>query len=116
MLKPSPQQSPPDQRSTTLSRSPSPTIVSHSEFPDSPYIRDSTLTKSGATLTLGPYHDFPGFTQLGLDEFEVHYKYDAPLVSARKLKRAVEVRRRSASGAPEWQAEGLIASVLWACR
>jgi hypothetical protein len=68
---------------------PTPNILSHSSFPDSPYIRDSTLTKAG------PYHDFPGLTELGLENFEVHYQFTEPLISARTLKRAVEVRFRT---------------------
>lgn len=70
---------------------PTPNILSHSSFTDSPYIRDSTLTKAGPAITLGPYHDFPGLTELGLGDFEVHYQFNEPLISARTLKRAVEV-------------------------
>ncbi|KAL7413043.1 putative oligosaccharyltransferase alpha subunit [Mrakia frigida] len=70
-------------------RAPTTTILSHSEVPTE-YTRDSTITKSGATLTLGPYYNVPAKTEIG-QGFEIHYKYDAPVISLRSLKRAVEV-------------------------
>jgi len=42
-------------------------------------------------LTLGPYYNVPAKTEIG-QGFEIHYKYDAPVISLRSLKRAVEVR------------------------
>lgn len=78
-------------------RSPSPTIVSYSSVP-STYTRDNTVTKSSATLTLGPFHAMPptlgGSASKDLAAqapFQVHYETKDPVIGLRSLKRAAEV-------------------------
>lgn len=78
-----------DLDSVASASAPTTVILSHSQVPTE-FTRDSTLTKSGAVLTLGPYFNIPAKTEIG-PAFEIHYKYDGPVIALRKLKRAVEV-------------------------
>lgn len=74
-------------------RSPTPQILAHSS-PPTAYTQDAPFTKSGATITLGPYINVPAYTStLGGQPFEVHYRFADPVITVKNLKRAVEVRR-----------------------
>lgn len=75
-------------------RAPTSMILSHGTVPKT-YIRDSDVTKSGATITLGPFHGVP--PTVGADAsaeqspFYVHYETRDPVVGIRTLKRVAEV-------------------------
>ncbi|CED83380.1 Oligosaccharyltransferase, alpha subunit (ribophorin I) [Phaffia rhodozyma] len=72
-------------------KSPTPQILSYSE-PPTAYTQSNPITKSGAVLTLGPYHSVPALTStLSVAPFEVHYRFNDPVISVKELKRAVEV-------------------------
>lgn len=74
-------------------RTPSPNIISFSSIPTT-YTRDSTVTKSSSTLTLGPFHSVPptlGETRVDQQEFSVHYETKEPLIALRTLRRIAEV-------------------------
>lgn len=66
--------------------------MSYSPVPET-YTRDSTTTKSSATLTLGPFHSVPA--TLGgaalQQPFSVHYEVTEPIIGLRKLTRTAEV-------------------------
>lgn len=53
------------------------------------------MTKSGATITYGPYHNIPPSTQDFLRKTQkhitVHYQYDNPVIEVTKLERSAEV-------------------------
>ncbi|OXG13757.1 oligosaccharyltransferase complex subunit alpha (ribophorin I) [Cryptococcus neoformans Tu259-1] len=68
-------------------------ILSHTSVPDT-YTRDSTVTKAGSSLTLGPFHSLP--PTLNKHEFEqqplsVHYESKQPVIGIKTLKRSAEV-------------------------
>lgn len=68
-------------------------ILSHTSVPDT-YTRDSTVTKAGSSLTLGPFHSLP--PTLGEHKFEqqplsVHYESKQPVVGLKTLRRNAEV-------------------------
>ncbi|TXT10813.1 hypothetical protein VHUM_02318 [Vanrija humicola] len=75
-------------------RSPSPQILQHGVVPIK-YIRDTDVTKSGSTLTLGPFFDVPPTVGAAAaaeqGPFYVHYETPSPIVGIRSLKRAAEV-------------------------
>jgi len=83
-----------DKRREPTPSSPSPQILSHGKVPTT-YTRDSDITKSGATLTLGPFHKVP--PTIGADakadqqSFYVHYETRDPIIGIRSLRRAAEV-------------------------
>lgn len=68
-------------------------ILSHTSVPDT-YTHDSTVTKAGSSLTLGPFHSLPA--TLNKHEFEqqplsVHYESKQPVIGLKSLKRSAEV-------------------------
>lgn len=75
-------------------RAPTSMILSHGRVPNT-YTRDSDVTKSTATVTLGPFHAVP--PTVGADAraeqspFFVHYETREPVAGIRTLKRAAEV-------------------------
>ncbi|ORY30341.1 Ribophorin I [Naematelia encephala] len=74
-------------------RSPSPQIAGYGSVP-STFTRDSEITKSSSTLTLGPFHSLPPTLGEGAAEqpaFWVHYEAKEPVVELKKLKRSAEV-------------------------
>jgi oligosaccharyltransferase complex subunit alpha (ribophorin I) len=75
-------------------RSPTPFILSYPEIPTT-YTRDNTVTRAGATLTLGPFHNLPptlgSASSVEQAPFSVHYEHKEAVVALRSLKRAVEV-------------------------
>lgn len=75
---------------------PVPNILSHDQVPTT-YTRDSTTTKTGTTLTLGPFHSVPptlgyGDHQVAQQQpFSVHYETKQPVIGVRTLRRSAEV-------------------------
>lgn len=54
------------------------------------------MTKSGATITYGPYNNVPGSTNKDFvadhqKRISVHYAYDLPLLEIPTMKRAAEI-------------------------
>jgi dolichyl-diphosphooligosaccharide---protein glycosyltransferase subunit 1 (ribophorin I) len=81
----------------TKIRSPSPTIHSYSEPPSlSRFAADAPVTKSGASVTYGPFKDIPpsddgGFSDEIQETVKVHYLYEKPLITVALLRRSAEV-------------------------
>lgn len=75
-------------------RTPTPMVLSHGTVPKT-YIRDSDVTKSSATITLGPFHGVPPTVgkdaSAELSQFYVHYETRDPIIGIRTLKRSAEV-------------------------
>ena len=77
-------------------RSPSPQVHSYSAPEDVEFASDSVVTKSGATITYGPFHNIP---PSALSEFVakkqkpviVHYSFDYPVLEVTKLERVAEI-------------------------
>ncbi|THH21585.1 hypothetical protein EUX98_g8357 [Antrodiella citrinella] len=79
----------------TKIRSPFPQIHSYTE-PNVEFTEDAPVTKSGATLTYGPYKNvFPSANKHFVAEKQqriyVHYSYDHPVLEIVKLERAAEI-------------------------
>ncbi|KIJ70571.1 hypothetical protein HYDPIDRAFT_172361 [Hydnomerulius pinastri MD-312] len=75
----------------------SPNILSYStpEAVDE-FVRDGAVTKSGATITYGPYHNVESsmdseFLSKYQQPVSVHYGYDYPVLEVTKLERSVEI-------------------------
>ncbi|KAF9513259.1 hypothetical protein BS47DRAFT_1376772 [Hydnum rufescens UP504] len=81
----------------TKIRSPSPTIHSYSDPPSlSRFAVNAPVTKSGASVTYGPFKDIPpsddgGFSDEIQETVKVHYQYEKPLVTVALLRRAAEI-------------------------
>lgn len=75
-------------------RTPSPQIISHGQVP-STYTRDSDVTVSAATVTLGPFHSVPPTVgpaaSAQQSAFYVHYETREPVIGIRSLRRTAEV-------------------------
>ncbi|KAK8847450.1 hypothetical protein IAR55_005308 [Kwoniella newhampshirensis] len=74
-------------------RAPHPPLLSYGSVPTT-YTRDSTVTKSGASLTLGPFHSVPptlGKTEVDQPPFSVHYEVKEPVIGYKTLRRSAEV-------------------------
>jgi oligosaccharyltransferase complex subunit alpha (ribophorin I) len=56
---------------------------------------NSAVTKSGATITYGPFYDIEPVTPRFIREYqqriEVHYGYELPVLEVITLKRAAEI-------------------------
>lgn len=87
---------------TTLSqrtkiKAPSPNIHSYSNpYALTKYTTDAPVTKSGASVTYGPYHDVPpsdgkNFATKSQEIVKVHYQYDSPVLTIPELRRAAEI-------------------------
>ncbi|KAJ7228640.1 Ribophorin I [Mycena pura] len=81
----------------TKIKSPSPTIHSYTT-PENleDFTFDATVTKSGATLTYGPYNNIApsaneGFISKHQQPIVVHYKYESPVIEVPKLRRVAEI-------------------------
>ncbi|KAI0080902.1 oligosaccharyl transferase alpha subunit [Panus rudis PR-1116 ss-1] len=81
----------------TKVRSPSPQIHSYTtpEGMDA-FTLEDPVTKSGATLTYGPYKNIPAsvaadFVAEKQKRITVHYTFDAPVIEITKLERAAEI-------------------------
>jgi oligosaccharyltransferase complex subunit alpha (ribophorin I) len=81
----------------TKIRSPSPRIKSYTENVDaSSFTTDAPVTKSGATITYGPFNNVGESTNLAFANekqrrVSVQYGYDHPSLGVRKLRRVAEV-------------------------
>lgn len=80
-----------------FSRSPSPTVRNYTtpENLDG-FTFDAPVTKSGATVTYGPYNDVPASSSKEFIENKqqtvlIHYNYDYPVIEISKLKRSAEI-------------------------
>ncbi|KZT74272.1 Ribophorin I [Daedalea quercina L-15889] len=78
-------------------KSPSPNIISYST-PDGldEFTMDVPVTKSGVTITYGPFHNIPvttdaAFLKLKQKKIAVHYGYDHPILEVTELKRSAEI-------------------------
>lgn len=84
-------------RTKHLYRPSSPDIPSYStpEGVDE-FVGDSSVTKSGATITYGPYHNLgPSTGAEFLSKYQqpvsVHYNHDYPVLEVTKLQRLAEI-------------------------
>ncbi|KAH9853610.1 oligosaccharyl transferase alpha subunit [Lenzites betulinus] len=80
----------------TKIRSPNPKVHSFTEPEDVEFTTDAVVTKSGATITYGPYYNVPpsasqAFVDTKQKHISVHYDYDHPVLEVKKLERAVEI-------------------------
>ena len=76
--------------------SPSPQIHSYTTPEDIEFTTDAVATKSGATITYGPFHDIPPsatleFVDKKQKQISVHYVYDHPVLEITKLERSAEI-------------------------
>ncbi|KAL4081862.1 Ribophorin I [Scleroderma yunnanense] len=83
--------------SFSVLKSPSPNIISHStpEGVDE-FVQDGAVTKSGATITYGPYHNvqrsaIAQFINKYQQPISVHYHFDYPVLEVKKLERSAEI-------------------------
>ncbi|TDL29889.1 oligosaccharyl transferase alpha subunit [Rickenella mellea] len=81
----------------TKIRSPSPGILSYTTPEDvQDFTFEAPVTKSGATLTYGPFKNFPSsdsqhFVEKRQQRVTVHYKYDDPVMEVTELHRSAEI-------------------------
>ncbi|KAL1944192.1 hypothetical protein VTO73DRAFT_3377 [Trametes versicolor] len=80
----------------TKIRAPTTTVHSYTEPEDVAFTTDAVVTKAGATITYGPFHEIPAsatqdFVDTKQKQVTVHYTYDHPVVEVKKLERAVEI-------------------------
>ncbi|EPQ59907.1 hypothetical protein GLOTRDRAFT_33600 [Gloeophyllum trabeum ATCC 11539] len=73
-----------------------PRILSYTTPEDIEFTTEIPVTKSGATVTYGPYHNIPPssnseFVQKHQKHVTVHYGHDFPCAQITKLKRAAEI-------------------------
>ncbi|KAF8845769.1 Ribophorin I [Paxillus ammoniavirescens] len=81
----------------TKFKSPSPNIISYST-PEGVegFVRDGSVTKSGPSITYGPYHNVePSVNSEFLSKYQqpifVHYNFDHPVLEVTKLERSAEI-------------------------
>jgi oligosaccharyltransferase complex subunit alpha (ribophorin I) len=58
------------------------------------FVRDGSVTKSGATVTYGPYHDIQtdtDFVEKYQQSISVHYSFDYPVLEVETLRRTAEI-------------------------
>lgn len=77
-------------------RTPSPQVHSYTTPEDVEFTTDSVVTKSGATITYGPFYDIPSsasseFVDKKQKKVSMHYSYDYPVLEVTKLERAAEI-------------------------
>ncbi|KAI6105588.1 Ribophorin I [Pisolithus sp. B1] len=81
----------------TKVKSLSPDVVSYSTPQGvDEFVRDGTVTRSGATITYGPYHNIPPsanveFVSKHQRTISIHYNFDYPVLEVKNLERSVEV-------------------------
>ncbi|KAI0774154.1 oligosaccharyl transferase alpha subunit [Fomes fomentarius] len=80
----------------TKIRSPGPLIHSYTSPEDVEFTTDAVVTKSGATVTYGPFHDIPAsasqeFVDKKQKRIAIHYTYDHPVLEITKLERSAEI-------------------------
>ncbi|KZT12566.1 oligosaccharyl transferase alpha subunit [Laetiporus sulphureus 93-53] len=78
-------------------RSPSPTVHSYTDPGNmDEFTMEAPVTKSGATITYGPYHNVPvtaskEFLQNKQKTVAVHYSYESPVLEVTEYHRAAEI-------------------------
>ncbi|KAG1754033.1 Ribophorin I [Suillus paluster] len=79
----------------TKVKSLSPNVVSYTTPHDvDSFMRDGSVTKSGATITYGPYHDIQtdaDFVAKYQQPISVHYSFDHPVLEVKTLRRTAEI-------------------------
>ncbi|KAG8765199.1 dolichyl-diphosphooligosaccharide--protein glycosyltransferase subunit 1 [Ceratobasidium sp. 428] len=83
----------------TKIRSPTPMIRSYTDTKDlSPYVEKGAapVSKSGSTLTYGPFHNIPESMNTRFQEskqrmLSIHYDYDQPVLTVASLQRSAEI-------------------------
>ncbi|TFK87076.1 oligosaccharyl transferase alpha subunit [Polyporus arcularius HHB13444] len=80
----------------TKVRSPSPQVHSYTVPEEVEFTTDAVATKSGATITYGPFYDIPPsatseFVDKKQKHITVHYSFDYPVLEISKLQRAAEI-------------------------
>ncbi|KAI9001442.1 oligosaccharyl transferase alpha subunit [Trametes punicea] len=80
----------------TKIRSPNPQVNSYTDPENIEFTGDSVVTKSGSTITYGPFHNIPpsatqDFVDTKQRQITVHYGYDLPVLEVTKLERAAEI-------------------------
>ncbi|KAH8118689.1 oligosaccharyl transferase alpha subunit [Phellopilus nigrolimitatus] len=81
----------------TKIRAPNPKIISYTEPKGvEAFTLDAPATKSGVTITYGPYHNVPAsanadFTASTQQRVTVYYKHDYPVLQVTTMKRAAEI-------------------------
>ncbi|EMD40822.1 hypothetical protein CERSUDRAFT_111404 [Gelatoporia subvermispora B] len=81
----------------TKLRSPDPQVHSYTTLDDfDDFTTESPVTKSGATITYGPYYNIPPsankeFIAEKQKHIAVHFAYDHPMLEVTSLKRAAEI-------------------------
>jgi oligosaccharyltransferase complex subunit alpha (ribophorin I) len=60
------------------------------------FTSNAPVTKSGASITYGPYHDMPPsdgkhFAESIQETVKIHYQYDNPVLTIAQLRRAAEI-------------------------
>lgn len=81
---------------SSLFRSPTPKIHTYTELEDmDEFTFDAPVTKSGATITYGPFNNIPPTDKSFVEEKQksvvVHYGYDHAVLEITKLERAAEI-------------------------
>ncbi|KAG6331749.1 hypothetical protein ID866_7343 [Astraeus odoratus] len=81
----------------TKFKSSSPNIISYST-PEGvePFVRDSPVTKSGASVTYGPYHNVqPSANAKFVSKYQqpvsIHYNFEHPVLEVKRLERSAEI-------------------------
>ncbi|KAH9918214.1 oligosaccharyl transferase alpha subunit [Epithele typhae] len=80
----------------TKLRLPTPQVHSYSTPEGIAFAKESVVTKSGATITYGPFHDIPpsatsGFQEKSQKPYTVHYAFEYPVLDITKLERSAEI-------------------------
>lgn len=81
--------------SSCHNRSLSPNIVSYATPLDvDSFVKDGSVTKSGATITYGPYYNIQmdvDFIAKYQQPISVHYNFDHPVLEVKTLRRTAEI-------------------------
>ena len=77
-------------------RAPSPQVHSYTTPENVEFTTDAVVTKSGTTITYGPYYDIPPsasqeFVDKKQKHITVHYSFDYPVLEVTKLERTAEI-------------------------
>ncbi|KAG2156056.1 Ribophorin I [Suillus clintonianus] len=79
----------------TKIKSLSPSIISYTTPQDvDSFVRDGSVTRSGPTITYGPYHDIQtdaDFVAKYQQPVSVHYSFDHPVLEVETLRRTAEI-------------------------
>lgn len=77
-------------------RAPSPQILYHTAPEEVDFTTDASVTKSGSTLTYGPFNNLPestneDFVETKQKRITVQYNYDVPVLEVNKLESVAEI-------------------------